>query len=176
MPSISSEETDALEDNTTPLDPSQIGQLTELEPKALTAMEKMATGLKISPNRKYKKLYLRDIEPTQEEFDKIRERSHKPHFTNERIKEVISDILAKEPNKEIFGREVFIKYMATVVDNQWQDNKVEDGESIAAKKKIEAEEWNKEWQYMKDNKLYKTQNDAGEWEYWCDGKPYTIKN
>lgn len=119
------------EDNTTQLDSSQTEQLSEPAPVSLTAREKMATGLKLSSYRKCKKLYLRNVILTQEKFDQIRERSNKPHFTNERITDIIIAIDEKEPNKEIKGEKAFINYMVKVVDNEREDDKVGEGESIA---------------------------------------------
>ena len=84
---------------------------------------------------------LNDFEFTDELIDAVRERSDKPHFSNDRIKAIMRNIVASNPKVRIWGgRQAFINYMVKAVNNEKEFTKEEKAQSLAEIKKKEAEQ------------------------------------
>jgi len=84
---------------------------------------------------------LNDFEFTDELIDAVRERSDKPHFSNNRIKAIMRNIVASNPKVRIWGgRQAFTNYMVKAVNNEKEFTKEEKAQSLAEIKKKEAEQ------------------------------------
>ena len=84
---------------------------------------------------------LNDFDFTDELIDAVRERSNKPHFSNNRIIAIMRNIVASNPKVRIWGgRQAFINYMVKAVNNEKEFTKEEKAQSLAEIKKKEAEQ------------------------------------
>jgi hypothetical protein len=84
---------------------------------------------------------LNDFEFTDELIDAVRERSDKPHFSNNRIKAIMRNIVASNPKVRIWGgRQAFINYMVKAVNNEKEFTKEKKSQSLAEMKRKEAEQ------------------------------------
>lgn len=84
---------------------------------------------------------LNEFDFTDELIDAVRERSNKPHFSNNRIIAIMRNIVASNPKVRIWGgRQAFINYMAKAVNNEKEFTKEEKAQSLAEIKKKEAEQ------------------------------------
>ncbi len=84
---------------------------------------------------------LNDFEFTDELIDAVRERSDKPHFSNNRIKAIMRNIVASNSKVRIWGgRQAFTNYMVKAVNNEKEFTKEEKAQSLAEIKKKEAEQ------------------------------------
>lgn len=84
---------------------------------------------------------LNDFEFTDELIDAVRERSDKPHFSNNRIKAIMRNIVASNPKVRIWGGEnAFINYVVKAVNNEKEFTKEKKSQSLAEMKRKEAEQ------------------------------------
>lgn len=84
---------------------------------------------------------LNEFDFTDELIDAVRERSNKPHFSNNRIIAIMRNIVASNPKVRIWGgRQAFINYMVKAVNNEKEFTKEEKAQSLAEIKKKEAEQ------------------------------------
>jgi hypothetical protein len=84
---------------------------------------------------------LNEFDFTDELIDAVRERSDKPHFSNNRIIAIMRNIVASNPKVRIWGgRQAFINYMVKAVNNEKEFTKEEKAQSLAEIKKKEAEQ------------------------------------
>lgn len=78
------------------------------------------------PSDQYKNTLLKNFKPTNEIFDKVRELSNKPHFTNDRIIALMKTIVAKRPETQVFGKaQAFINYLVKAINNENEYTKQE---------------------------------------------------
>jgi hypothetical protein len=93
---------------------------------------------------------LNEFDFTDELIDAIRQKSDKPHFSNDRIKAIMRNIVASNPKVRIWGgRNAFINYMVKAVNNEKEFTKEEKSQSLAEMKRREAEKLL--WQF--ENKI-----------------------
>lgn len=112
--------------------------------------KKEATYVRTVPSGTYNNKLLKDFKLTPELFDAIRSGSNKPHFSDDRITAVIQNIIANNPETQIWGgKHAFIRYMVKAVNNEKEYTKAEIGQSIADKNRQHAEEL----QYQFENQI-----------------------
>lgn len=105
---------------------------------------------KTNLNGTYNNKLLKDFKLTPELFDAIRSGSNKPHFSDDRITAVIQNIIANNPETQIWGgKYAFIRYMIKAVNNEKEYTEAELGQSIADKNR----QHNEELRYQLENRI-----------------------
>lgn len=84
---------------------------------------------------------LNEFDFTDELIEAVIDKSDKPHFSRERVKAIMRNIVASNPKVRIWGgRQAFINYMVKAVNNEKEFTKEEKAQSLAEIKKKEAEQ------------------------------------
>lgn len=84
---------------------------------------------------------LNEFEFTDELIDVVIDKSDKPHFSRERVRAIMRNIVASNPNLRIWGgKNAFINYMVKAVNNEKEFTKEEKAQSLAEMKRKEAEQ------------------------------------
>ncbi|MCA9385746.1 hypothetical protein KC717_03800 [Candidatus Dojkabacteria bacterium] len=84
---------------------------------------------------------LNEFEFTDDLIDVVLEKSDKPHFSRERVRAIMRNIVVSNPNLRIWGgKNAFINYMVKAINNEKEFTKEEKAQSLAEMKRKEAEQ------------------------------------